>query len=101
MMTLSRKWSATDPPDVSQRAPRCVFCGAVVGLLIALTTFFIGATYYAGVSELCATGCAALGSFMTFMLSQPIALGGAVIGAACGGAYAFVVCRRKCEKKAD
>ncbi|MDJ0710784.1 MAG: hypothetical protein QNJ14_10355 [Woeseiaceae bacterium] len=100
MNTLSTKWSGTDPPGVSQRAPKCVFCGAVAGLVVALTAFFVGSTYYAAVSELCVTSCAALGSFMTIVLSQPIALVGAVVGAILGGGYA-IVCRKKSREKAD
>ena len=99
MTALSRKWSTTDPPDVSNRAPRCVFCGTVAGLVIALTAFFIGSTYYVAANELCTTSCTALGSFLTVVLSQPVAFVGAIIGATCGAIYACVVYRRKRQGK--
>ncbi len=93
MTTLSRKWSSTDPPRSSSRPCNCVFFGGVAGLIIALAVFFGGSTYFASVSGLCATNCAALGSFMTIMLSQPVAFAGIVIGAVCGGAYAYATCK--------
>jgi hypothetical protein len=95
MTTLSNKWSSTDPPRTPSRSCNCVFCGGVAGFIIALAFFFVGGIAFADVTGLCATNCAALGTFMTVMLSQPVALAGAVIGAVCGGAYACATCRRK------
>ncbi len=101
MTTLSKKWSGTDPPRTPSKPRNCVYCGAVAGLLIALAGFFVASTYYIGVAGLCAGNCATLGSFMTIVLSQPIALAGIVIGAACGGAYACATCRRNKGKAVD
>ncbi|MDJ0748442.1 MAG: hypothetical protein QNJ11_03100 [Woeseiaceae bacterium] len=101
MTALSRKWSGTDPPRTAHKPCNCVFCGAVAGMVIALAAFFVGSTYYASVAGLCAASCATLGSFMTIALSQPVALAGIVIGAACGGAYACATCRRKTTKGTD
>ena len=101
MTSLSRKWSGTDPPRTARKPCNCVFCGAVVGMVIALTAFFIGSTYYASVAGLCAASCATLGSFMTVALSQPVALAGIVIGAVCGGAYACATCKLKKGEEAD
>ena len=101
MTSLSSRWSGIDPRRTFQKPRNCVFCGAVAGLVIALTTFFIGSTYYAGVAGLCAASCAALGSFMTIVLSQPIALLDIVVGAACGGAYACAACRLKKRREAE
>ncbi len=98
MTTLSRKLTGADPPRTTRKPCNCVFCGAAAGLIVALTTFFIGSTYYASVAGLCAASCATLGSFMTIALSQPVALAGLVIGAACGGAYACATCRVKKPK---
>ncbi len=101
MTALSRKWSGTDPPRATRKPCNCVFCGAVVGMVIALTAFFVGSTYYASVAGLCAASCATLGSFMTIALSQPVALAGIVIGAVCGGAYACATCKLRKGGKAD
>ncbi len=101
MTSLYRKWSGVDPPRTAPKPCNCVFCGAVAGLIIALATFFVGSTYYAEAAGLCASSCVAMGSFMTIVLSQPIALAGIVIGAACGGAYACATCQRKKRQKAD
>ena len=95
MTSLYRKWSGIDPPRAAPKACNCAFCGAVAGLIIALTVFFVGSTYYAGAAGLCASSCVATGTFMTLVLSQPLALAGIVIGAACGGAYACASCRWK------
>jgi len=95
MTTLSKKWSSTDPPRTSRRSCNCVFCGGVAGLIITLAVFFSGSTYFASVNGLCAASCVTLGTFITIMLSQPVALAGVVIGAACGGAYAGATCKQK------
>lgn len=95
MTTLSRKWSSTDPPRTSSRPCNCVFCGGIAGLIIALAVFFGGGTYFASVNGLCAASCVSFGTFMIIMLSQPVALAGVVVGAACGGAYARATCKRK------
>lgn len=101
MTTLSRKCTKTVSPRAERKPCNCVFCGAAAGLIIALTAFFVGSTYYASVAGLCAASCAALGSFMTIVLSQPVALAGIVIGAACGGAYACATCQRRKGRQAD
>mgnify|MGYP001821665007 CR=1 FL=1 len=101
MTTLSRKWPNTDPPRTSRRSCNCVFCGGVAGLIIALAVFFGGGTYFASVSGLCAASCVSLGTFMTIMLSQPVALAGVVVGAACGGAYACATCKRNKGKRSN
>ena len=95
MFTLSKKLAGTGPPRTAPKPCNCLFCGAAAGLVIALTAFFVGSTYYASVAGLCAASCATLGSFMTIALSQPVALAGIVIGAACGGAYACATCKRR------
>ena len=99
MNTLSRKWAGTDPPRTTPKPRNCVYYGAAAGLVIALAAFFVGSTIYAGATGLCAGNCATLGSITTVLLSQPIALVGIIIGAACGGAYAFATCRR--QKRQD
>lgn len=98
MRTLSRKWTATHPPRSSPEPRTCVYRGAVAGLLIALAAFLVGSTYYVGYAGLCDGNCATLGSFLTIVLSQPIALAGIIIGAAVGGGYAFATCRRRTGK---
>ena len=95
MRTLSRKWTGANAPRSSPEPRNCVYRGAVAGLLIALAAFFVSSTYYVGYAGLCAGNCATVGSFLTIVLSQPIALAGIVIGAAIGGAYAFVTCHRR------
>ena len=95
MRTLSRKWTGSDPPRTNPQPRNCVYCGAVAGLLIALVAFFVGSTIYAGYAGLCAENCATLGSFMTIVLSQPIAIAGILVGAACGALYACAVCQRR------
>ena len=95
MTALSGKWSGVDPPRTAPKPRNCVFRGAVAGLIIALAAFFVASTYYVGVAGLCDGSCATIGSFITILLSQPVALAGMVIGAACGGAYAFARCHGK------
>ena len=101
MTALSRKWSGVDPPRTVPKPCNCVWCGAVAGLIIALVAFFVGSTYFAGLAGLCNGSCAALGTFMTIVLSQPIALAGILIGAALGGGYACAACHRKKRPQAD
>ncbi len=100
MTTLSKKWSGTDPPGTAVQPRNCVYRGAVAGLLIALAGFLVASTYYVGYAGLCAENCATLGSFLTIVLSQPVALAGIVVGAAIGGAYAFASCRLKKRQEA-
>ena len=100
MGTLSRKWSGSDP-DSARRTCNCVYCGAAVGLVIALAAFFVVSIYYAGAAGLCAGNCTTLSSFMTILLSQPVALAGIVIGAAIGGVYACASCRIRKRQEAD
>ena len=95
MTTLSKKWSGADPPQAHKRSCNCVFCGGVAGLMIALAVFFGGSTYFASVNGLCAASCFTLGTYMTILLSQPVALAGVLMGAACGGAYACTTSQRK------
>jgi hypothetical protein len=84
------KWSGVNPPTATSKTAHYVFWGSVIGLFAGLATLFAVSTYYGALTGLEAANCVALGSVMTVMLSQPVGLGGLVVGAACGGLCAAV-----------
>ena len=82
--------SGIDPPREKPDTAKFVFRGAVTGLVIALATLATATTSYAAFNGLEPANCAVFGSTMTLWLSQPAALAGLVVGAACGGICALV-----------
>ena len=79
------KWSGVNPPTATPKSAHYVFRGSVIGLVAGLATLFTVSTSYGAFTGLEAANCVALGSVMTVMLSQPVALFGLLVGAACGG----------------
>lgn len=89
MRTFSKNWSGIDPPSAIPKSVHYVFWGAAIGVIGGLVTLLTTATYFGAMSGLSATECAAFGSLMTVMLSQPAGLAGLLVGAACGGTCAI------------
>ena len=89
MRTFSKNVSGIDPPNAIPKSVHYVFWGAVIGVIGGLATLLTIATYYGAITGLSAAECAAFGSLMTVMLSQPAGLAGLLIGAACGGTCAI------------
>ena len=90
MNAISKNWTGTDPPSEIPRRVHFVFWGAVIGLIAGLVTLATAATVYGFMTGLEPVNCAIFGTTMTVMLSQPTALVGLVLGAACGGLCALV-----------
>ena len=89
MRTFSKNWSGIDPPSAVPQSVHYVFWGAVIGVIGGLVALLTTATYFGAISGLTAAECAAFGSLMTVMLSQPAGLVGLLVGAACGGTVAI------------
>ena len=89
MRTFSKNWSGIDPPSAIPQGVHYVFWGAAIGVIGGLVTLLTIATSYGAISGLTAAECAAFGSLMTVMLSQPAGLAGLLIGAVCGGTCAI------------
>lgn len=90
MRANSEKWSGTNVPKENPGTAGYVFRGAVAGLVIGLATLLTATTTYAAMIGLEPVNCAIFGSTMTVLLSQPAALAGLLVGAACGGVCALV-----------
>ncbi len=90
MKTISRQRSVTDPPRAGPTAAHYTFWGAVIGGIAGLATLFVVSTAYAATNGLGAMDCVVFGSMTTLLLSQPTALAGIAVGAACGGICALV-----------
>ena len=89
MRTFTKNVSGIDPPRDIPKSVHYVFWGAVIGVIGGLVTLLTIATSYGAISGLSAAECAAFGSLMTVMLSQPAGLAGLVVGAVCGGTCAI------------
>ena len=89
MRTFSKNVSGIDPPRDIPQSVHYVFWGATIGVVGGLVTLLTTATYYGAISGLSAAECAAFGSLMTMMLSQPAGLAGLLVGAVCGGTCAI------------
>ena len=83
--------SGVNTPKAIPKTANYVFWGAVIGLFGGLATLFAVSTYYGALTGLEAANCVALGSVMTVMLSQPVGLGGLLVGAGFGGICAGLV----------
>jgi len=90
MNAISQYQSGIDPPKKVPELVHYVFRGAVIGMLAGLATLFAMSTAYGAVSGLAPAECAVLGSVMTVLLSQPVALVGIAAGATCGATCALV-----------
>ena len=90
MNAITDKWSGVDPPTATPKRAHYVFWGSVIGLVAGLATLFAVSTYYGAMTGLEAANCVALGSVMTVLLSQPVGLGGLLVGGACGGLCAGI-----------
>ena len=88
MNAKADKWSGVNPPTATSKAAHYVFRGSVIGLVAGLATLFTVSTSYGAFTGLEAGSCVALGSVMTVLLSQPVALFGILVGAICGGVCA-------------
>ena len=85
-----RTLSGIDPPRENPDTAKFVFRGAVAGLVIGLATLATATSSYAAMNGCEPVNCAIFSSTMTLWLSQPAALAGLVVGAACGGICALV-----------
>ena len=83
--------SGVTTPKAVPKTANYVFWGSVIGLFAGLATLFAVSTYYGAMTGMEAANCVALGSVMTVMLSQPVGLGGLLVGAGCGGLCAGLV----------
>ena len=90
MSAISKKWTGTDPPGEIPKWVHFVFWGAVIGLIAGLVTLATASTVYGFMTGLEPVNCAIFGTTMTVMLSQPTAIAGLLLGAACGGMCAFI-----------
>ena len=91
MRTISQERPVNDPTRASPTTAHYTFWGAVIGVIAGLATLFALTTAYAASTGLGAMDCVAFGSISTLLLSQPAAVAGIAVGAACGAACALVV----------
>jgi hypothetical protein len=80
--------SGVNTPKAVPKTANYVFWGSVIGLFAGLATLFAVSTYYGALTGMDPANCVALGSVMTVMLSQPVGLGGLLVGAGVGGLFA-------------
>ena len=92
MRAISGRWSGTEPQKETRKPARCVYCGVVAGAIAGVTVLIASTTSVALANGCEPVSCAAFGTTMTILLSQPAALLGALVGAACGGIVALI-CR--------
>lgn len=91
MKTVSHHRSGIDPPRENPTSVHYTYWGAVIGVIAGIATLFAVSTGYAATNgHGGALECAAFGSLSTLLLSQPVALAGLAVGAACGAACALV-----------